>query len=44
MVGLSVLGVIGTRRIVPPAFARHMEMISGLLIALTGAVVMLIPH
>jgi len=44
MVGLSVLGVIGTRRIVPPAFARHMEMISGLLIAMTGAVVMMIPH
>ncbi|MBD3866875.1 MAG: hypothetical protein IFK94_02030 [Acidobacteria bacterium] len=44
MVGLSVLGVIGARRITPPAIARHMEMISGLLIALTGAVVMLIPH
>ncbi len=44
MVGLSVLGVVGTRRIAPPAIARHMEMISGLLIALTGAVVMLIPH
>ena len=44
MVGLSVLGVIGVRRITPPAIARHMEMISGILIALTGAVVMLIPH
>lgn len=44
MVGLAVLGVIGARRIKPPGIARHMEMISGLLIALTGAVVMLVHH
>jgi ABC-type nickel/cobalt efflux system permease component RcnA len=44
MVGLSVLGVIGTRRIVPPMIARHIEMVSGLLIAATGVVVLLVHH
>jgi ABC-type nickel/cobalt efflux system permease component RcnA len=44
MVGLSVLGVVGTRRIAPPMIARHMEMISGLLIAATGIVVLSIHH
>ncbi len=44
MVGLSVLGVVGTRRIAPPMVARHMEMISGLLIAATGIVVLSIHH
>jgi ABC-type nickel/cobalt efflux system permease component RcnA len=41
MVGLSVAGVVGARRIPVPAAARHMETASGLLIALTGAVFLL---
>ena len=44
MVGLSVLGVAGSRRLLVPAVARYMESISGLLIALTGVIVMLLPH
>jgi ABC-type nickel/cobalt efflux system permease component RcnA len=36
MVGLSVIGVIATRRIYVPGIARYMESASGLLIALTG--------
>jgi ABC-type nickel/cobalt efflux system permease component RcnA len=40
MVGLSVLGVAGTRRMPVPGIARYMEAGSGLLIALTGAVLL----
>jgi len=36
MVGLSVAGVVGARRLEPPKAARHMEMASGLLIAAVG--------
>jgi ABC-type nickel/cobalt efflux system permease component RcnA len=42
MVGLSVAGVVGTRRLPVPAVARHMETASGILIALSGAVFLLI--
>jgi sulfite exporter TauE/SafE len=42
MVGLSVAGVAGARRLPVPAAARHMEAASGLLIALVGAAVLLI--
>jgi ABC-type nickel/cobalt efflux system permease component RcnA len=42
MVGLSVAGVAGTRRLHVPAVARHMETASGILIALCGAVFLLI--
>ncbi len=42
MVGLSVGGVISTRRIRLPLAAQYMEMASGLLIALTGLVFVLI--
>jgi nickel/cobalt transporter (NicO) family protein len=42
MVGLSVAGVVGTRRIPVPPVARHMETASGLLIAICGAVFLLI--
>jgi ABC-type nickel/cobalt efflux system permease component RcnA len=42
MVGLSVAGVAGTRRLPVPPVARHMEMASGILIALCGAVFLLI--
>ena len=38
MVGLSVLGVIGTRRFPVPGAARYMELASGLLIALLGLI------
>lgn len=38
MVGLSVIGVAGTRRIPVPGIARHMEAASGLLIAVAGVV------
>jgi len=38
VVGLSVLGVVGARRIRLPGAARHMEMISGLIIAALGFV------
>lgn len=38
MVGLSVAGVAGSRRLRLPGVARHMEMASGLLIALVGVV------
>jgi len=44
MVGLSVAGVTGTRRLPVPAVARHMETISGVLIAVCGAVFLLIEH
>jgi ABC-type nickel/cobalt efflux system permease component RcnA len=36
MVGLSVVGVAGGRKIPVPGIARHMEWVSGLLIALLG--------
>jgi nickel/cobalt transporter (NicO) family protein len=42
MVGLSVAGVAGTRRLPVPAVARHMETASGILIALCGTVFLLI--
>jgi len=42
MVGLSVVGVAGTRRLRVPAVARHMETASGILIALCGAVFLLV--
>lgn len=42
MVGLSVAGVVGTRRIPVPPVARHMETASGLLIAAVGIVVLLV--
>ena len=42
MVGLSVAGVVGTRRLFVPAVARHMETASGILIALSGVVFLLI--
>lgn len=38
MVGLSVAGVVGSRRIPVPPVARHMETASGLLIAMVGLV------
>lgn len=40
MVGLSVLGVAGTRRIRLPGAARHMEMASGLLIMFLGLLIL----
>lgn len=42
MVGLSVAGVVGSRRLPVPPIARHMETASGVLIALVGAVFLLI--
>ncbi|NIQ87443.1 MAG: hypothetical protein GTN83_22215 [Acidobacteria bacterium] len=44
MVGLAALATTAARRIRIPAAARHMEMISGLLIAVLGAVLWLLPH
>jgi putative Mn2+ efflux pump MntP len=44
MVGLATLGSALTKRIRIPSAARHMEMISGLLIAVLGAVLWLLPH
>jgi ABC-type nickel/cobalt efflux system permease component RcnA len=44
MVGLSVAGVVGSRRLPVPAAARHMETVSGLLIALVGAVFLALDH
>ena len=44
MVGLAALGATLTKRIRIPAVARHMEMISGLLIAALGAVLWLLPR
>jgi ABC-type nickel/cobalt efflux system permease component RcnA len=38
MVGLSVAGVVGSRRIPVPPVARHMETASGVLIAVVGLV------
>ncbi len=42
MVGLSVAGVVGSRRLPVPPIARHMETASGLLIALVGIVFLVI--
>ena len=42
MVGLSVAGVAGARRLAIPAAARHMETASGVLIALVGAVFLIL--
>jgi len=42
MVGLSVAGVAGARRLPVPAVARHMETASGVLIALVGAAFLII--
>jgi len=42
MVGLSVGGVVSARRVRLPLAARYMELASGVLIALTGAVFMLL--
>lgn len=42
MVGLSVAGVAGSRRIPVPAAARHMETASGLVIAAVGLLVLAI--
>ena len=44
MAGLAALGATLTKRIRIPAAARHMEMVSGLLIAGLGAVLWLLPH
>lgn len=41
MVGLSVIGVVATRRIFVPGIARYMESASGLLIAVTGVLLFL---
>ena len=42
MVGLSVAGLAGARRLPVPAAAKHMEAASGVLIALVGLVVLLL--
>jgi hypothetical protein len=42
MVGLSAIGVVGTRRIELPLAARHMEWISGALIAVLGLLLLVI--
>ncbi|MCH7780903.1 MAG: hypothetical protein IH848_08655 [Acidobacteria bacterium] len=44
MAGLAALGATMTKRIRIPGAARHMELASGLLIALLGAVLWLLPH
>ncbi|HEX6850425.1 MAG TPA: hypothetical protein VF139_03395 [Candidatus Polarisedimenticolaceae bacterium] len=44
MVGLSVVGVVGARRLPVPAAARHMETVSGILIAVVGLVFLLRGH
>jgi ABC-type nickel/cobalt efflux system permease component RcnA len=44
MVGLSVMGVLGTRRLRLPAGARYMETASGLVIAVTGVLFWLLGH
>jgi hypothetical protein len=44
MVGLSVAGVAGARKIRLPAAARHMESLSGLLIAIAGGAFLLMGH
>jgi len=44
MVGLSAIGVSGLVRIRVPGIARHMEMLSGLLIALLGLLLWLTGH
>lgn len=42
MVGLSALGVLAARQVRLPAIARQMEPVSGLLIALTGVVFLIV--
>ena len=42
MVGLSVAGVVGARRLKVPAIAKHMETASGVLIAAVGVLFLLI--
>ena len=44
MVGLSTLGVAGGRRFRLPLAARYMELISGLLIAALGVLILLLEH
>ena len=44
MAGLAAIGATLTRQIRIPGAARHMEWISGLLIAALGAVLWLLPH
>jgi nickel/cobalt exporter len=44
MVGLSTLGVSGGRRFRLPLAARHMELISGLLIAALGVLILVVEH
>ena len=44
MAVLAAVGASLTRRIPVPGAARHMEMISGLLIAVLGVVLWLLPH
>lgn len=44
MVALSVIGVAGARRIPVPGAARYMEPASGLLIAATGIVFLMLEH
>jgi len=44
MVGLSTLGVAGGRRFRVPLAARHMELISGLLIAALGVLILLLEN
>jgi ABC-type nickel/cobalt efflux system permease component RcnA len=44
MVGLSVAGLAGARRLPVPAAAKHIEAASGALIALVGLAVLLLDH
>ncbi len=44
MVGLSVVGVVGTRSFRVPGIARHMEAASGIVIALLGVLFLLYHH
>lgn len=44
MVALSVAGVAGARAVAPPSAARHMEALSGILIAAVGAAFLLFAH
>lgn len=44
MLGLSVVGVAAARMLPVPGIARHMEAFSGLLIAATGVVFLLLDH
>ena len=44
MIGLSVVGVAAARMLPVPAIARHMEALSGVLIALTGVAFFFLDH